>query len=136
MATLATQPIVFVNLAVNVVLSVVVVVTGGAALVNCVAPAGKMRGGTRRSLWLISLSNGFALFTSVVLVAIMNAKLLGSSADPPALELPVQLKVAAFWLSHLTPPLYALPYILRALRLAAMFEPRLRKTWGWTRKLW
>jgi hypothetical protein len=43
---------------------------------------------------------------------------------------------AIFWLSHMTPSFYALPYIQRGLRMVVLFDTTLRKRYSAATNLW
>jgi hypothetical protein len=70
---------------------------------------------------MIAVSNTFAVFAVVVILGGM----LWDAQNPDRRDESPWDRIA-FWVSHLTPPLYALPYILRAARLATLFDSGLR----------
>ena len=80
----------------------------------------KMR---KRSGWLVVLPIFAALAGAVLLSA------MGWAADPTSGERTLAespWEPWLFYLSYLTPPIYALPYILRAARLVILYDTGLR----------
>lgn len=75
----------------------------------------------RRSMWMITVSNSFAV---AAIVVILQGMLWDATASNLGNDSPWD--GITFWISHLTPPVYALPYILRAARLAALYDSGLR----------
>ena len=55
-----------------------------------------------------------------------------AGSDPPT----VPACQAVFWLSHLTPSFYALPYIQRGLRMVVLFDTGLRRRYKLLTSVW
>ncbi|CAE7611754.1 unnamed protein product, partial [Symbiodinium sp. KB8] len=90
----------------------------------------------KRSLALALPSQLFAAFAMLLALGYeaQRAGLLGANAaaSPTACR-------AIFVASHLTPSLYAAPYVLRGLRMATLFDTNLRRKYRWLvqdRMLW
>lgn len=82
----------------------------------------------KRSLALALPSQLFAAFAMLLALGYeaQRAGLLGANAaaSPAACR-------AIFVASHLTPSLYAAPYVLRGLRMATLFDTNLRRKYRW-----
>ncbi|KAA0165490.1 hypothetical protein FNF31_01838 [Cafeteria roenbergensis] len=78
----------------------------------------------KRSGWLVVLPNTFSALAGVVLLGAMGWAADPANGDRTLAESPWE--PCLFFLSHLTPPLYALPYILRAARLVILYDTSLR----------
>ena len=78
----------------------------------------------KRSGWLVVLPNTFSALAGVVLLGAMGWAADPANGDRTLAESPWE--PCLFFLSHLTPPLYALPYILRAARLVILYDTGLR----------
>jgi len=88
----------------------------------------------KRRSWLVALSNAFAMVVAFTILAAMDWASLPSSGKTPLADSP--FAEVLFWLSHLTPPIYALPYLLRAVALVAAYDPRLRIRFRWFTTPW
>lgn len=110
---------------------------------NCCAPlANELRGccGYRQSslIFLSSILNA-GILVAILAHEVVRLRIGGASVPFQSWAtggLEPWTCFGVYWASHLTPPLYAAPYILRALRLAVLFEPQLRLRYGFLQSTW